>query len=520
MFYLLSIIIYFASFFLILSIFLPKRTFGLHELVKSFLLSVLSIILLSVFNYFFIQINLLPILLIDIIGLTQVKKFKFLTISSQEKRVLIGISIYGLVFLIYYSTFATFLAGDIITHATFIRMILNQDPIRIPLLNSYLTDYPKGFHFFASFFASSIGIIDSIKLTSVLSLTATLLIIYLVAKKLDVHPEGAVLFAAIFLPHYFYIFWGGYTSQMAMLFTLSAIYFILSEDKLYLLISLFCIFITQARAFLFLIPFAIAYTISKRRLTFITITLSFLTILTIYYLAQHGFQSPFFFPALLQDKPYLIKLAIVFIPAVLSIPGYFLSENKTLKRWLILAILFLFFMDIVRPEHGDPRRLLEIYYILFSLTSANVLKTKYKTLIVIFLLLYGSSIMLYDFNKYKKTFTISSAEIKEFDSAIQFLNSSKIVNVDSVCSWFFPLKNKDLLIPGPYMYVTYDTNLLYRVREIGRGEYVNLHLPVCVSRYSFDNSKVPFKETFELKNISINKNYSIVYNGSLINILY
>src|SRR3989338_5061226 len=116
--FLLSILIYFISLVLIISIFLPKRTFNLDDLVKSFLLSTLLIISLSVFNYFFIQISILPIILLSLIGLTQVKKFKFLSITPQEKRVLLGIGIYGLIFLIYYSTFATFLAGDIVTHAS------------------------------------------------------------------------------------------------------------------------------------------------------------------------------------------------------------------------------------------------------------------------------------------------------------------------------------------------------------------------------------------------------------------
>jgi len=43
MLYIFSIIIYFASLLLVLSLFLPKRTFGLNELVKSFLLSTLLI---------------------------------------------------------------------------------------------------------------------------------------------------------------------------------------------------------------------------------------------------------------------------------------------------------------------------------------------------------------------------------------------------------------------------------------------------------------------------------------------
>jgi len=76
--YIFSIIIYFVSFFLILSIFLPKRTFGLYEAIKSFLISTPLIIALSTINYFFIKIDLLPIIPLD---LTQVKKFKFPAIT-------------------------------------------------------------------------------------------------------------------------------------------------------------------------------------------------------------------------------------------------------------------------------------------------------------------------------------------------------------------------------------------------------------------------------------------------------
>ena len=223
-----------------------------------------------------------------------------------------------------------------------------------------------------------------------------------------------------------------------------------------------------------------------------------------------------FFSTMIEDYKKSIVLFLALLPIIFVLRGYFKTRNKLLKDWLPLSIVFLLFLDLTY----SARRMLELYYIIFAMISANVFSTKYKQLIIVFILIYGASIMTYEFYRFLDTFTISHQEIKEFDSAIQFLNSSKIVNVDPVCSWFFPLKNKDLLIPGPYMYVSYDTRLLYRIGDIAHGEYVDFHLPTCVSRYSFDDSKVPFKETFELKNISINKNYLLVYNGSLINILY
>ena len=513
--YLLSIPIYFASFLLSLAIFLPNRKSSLEDLLKAFLLSTLAIILLSGINYFTFAIPYLPLLLIDLVGLTQIRKLKLLSFTKREKLVLSCIIAYGSIFLVYYSTFATFLAGDIITHASFIRAIISHDPIRIPIVNSYLTDYPKGFHFYAASYAGLVGIINSIKLTSIISLTITLLAIYKVAEKLGVHPEGAVLFAGAFIPHYFYIFWGGYTSQFAMLFILFVILFTLDEDKKYLSISLFSSFIIHPRAFLFIIPFAIVCILTKRKLTFTTVTLSLITIPTLAYLVQHGFQSPFFFPALLQDKPYLLKLIMVFLPALFSIPGYFLNENRILRRWFIAGVLFLFFMDMVRPDRGDPRRLLETYYVLFSLISANVLKTKFKSLIVIFLLLYGSSLMLYEFNKYQKTFTIGNDEIKEFDAASKYINSTYVINLDQICEWFYPLENIKISHPRAVKYIDCNKELYSVTEELLSGKSVNGTYDLCISRYSLLDEKTPF---IWFEKVKVPDEVT-TYNGTLIKII-
>ncbi|MFH0861133.1 MAG: hypothetical protein V1921_08020 [Candidatus Altiarchaeota archaeon] len=476
---------------------------------------VLSVIVISGLNYFTFQNDYLPFIVLTLAGLPNLKNLSKISLSKDDRQVLLGISIYGLIFLVYYATFATFLAGDIITHASFIRIILEGDSLRIPLLNSYLTDYPKGYHFFTSFFAGTVGIIDAIKFTSVVALTFTLLFIYLVAEKLEVYAKGAVLIAAVFIPHYFYIFWGGYTSQFAVLVTIVAIYSALTNNRSLLLVSLFSVFIIQPRIFLFLISFAIAYLLVERRLNFTVITLTALSIGVIYYSSRGGFYSPFFFSHLLLDKLYLVKLVVVFVPALFVVPGVFLSKNRLLWVWFVVSIPFLYFVDIVRAESGDPRRLLEIYYVLFSLISANVLKTKYKPFILIFLLLYGSSTMFYEFNKYGETFTISHDEVGEFTVAAAHVNSTVLLNLDQICEWFYPLTGMDVSYPRDVKNLDYDKDLYYKTKYFRDGNYVKSDSILCTSRYSLQGIETPFLPFPKIKNSYAD----ILYNGSLIHIM-
>lgn len=378
---------------------------------------------------------------------------------------------YFIVVLYFFEKVRTWMAADIVGHASKIRMLMDGHflPVSIYPFGTYFAYYPKAFHLYSYFWIKllPVDIIGVLQVVPIVITAFTALAIYSLVQ--EIGDSRSALYALViscfvFVAHYSYLIWGGLPSAAAELLMVGIIAASIFERRLVPLLVAGIVF-THTRYPLYaaaVIFFWLFFVFDGRRRVVYALA-SLVLILGVGAgsdVLNWDFGKPLFISALMSHQDLALKYASMWYFAVLSLAGAVIAIfrrdmlDRLVLAWVLSILVLTLAVDtgaLYLKTSGD-RILLEFYIPLSILAGysayaierqagavkENAARAKY--LLIGTFTFIGILSMSYLFMSYSETWGLPDSDYKAmmwineqgFDDAI-------FINLDSTGAWIYPL---------------------------------------------------------------------------------
>jgi len=369
-------------------------------------------------------------------------------------------ALYLIICILFFDRLVMWMAGDAVAHAEMVRMLLDGQtlPIGLPLIANPWEYYPKGFHYYAYFWAKTFPIINVIQTVPVLITAATPLLLYSIVREMkqDAASVYAFLLACFaFSAHYSYLIWGGYPSAAAEMLLVAGVLAAVLNMRLLLLVLSLGAFLSHPRIFVlgmalllfWILAEQLRLHLSARRLCLFS---GGLLVLGASYLSIH---RPEYLASVLSDQDLASQFVARWYPALLSLFGGAAAAvrreriDRIVLIWAGLWILIALLADFGPLSLlGPTDRLLLSIYLPFSLLAALALSrmdggnARIKASFLMILIAIGAASMGLVLYSYEGSWGLPQ---EDYDAMMwlsgQNLSDAVCINVDETGAWVHPL---------------------------------------------------------------------------------
>ncbi|MBN1166718.1 MAG: hypothetical protein JXA44_06250 [Methanospirillaceae archaeon] len=404
----------------------------------------------------------------------------YLLPDRWDKAVLILTGVYILVLIGIFSTIILWRAGDLLVHASIVRMILDgaSVPVSIYPLGSAWEYYPKGFHYYTAFFTHFFPLEQTITIIPVLITAITSLLLYCIVRKY--YPgwcaTAAFILACFCFPqHYDNLIWGGYPSAAAqMLFVAIILALILKERIVILLLA--GLVVTHTRFLIYLAPVLVVWIgnewmirkeILKKERIYILIGAGLLILTVICIPLMLSATSYIFWT--FSDKTMATEFITKWVFILLAIPGIliayyrFFAMERLALAWIAGLCMVVLLVDSEILIITTATRVIAQLYLPLAFFAALALsymtwqlrETHIRTILSILLIIVGIGSMGAVFMSYSNSFALPEDDYQ----AMQWLRDQPFpqpvcINTDPTGNLVYPLTgipvSDPVLIPKPH----------------------------------------------------------------------
>jgi len=385
-------------------------------------------------------------------------------------------SFYIFLLIAFFDHIVMWMAGDAVAHASIIRMLLDgeQVPISIYPFGSYWEYYPKAFHLYSYFYASIFPILNVVQTIPIIITAITPALLYSIVREME--RKEVALFAFViacflFLQHYMYLIWAGYTSATAEMLLVAFILAAVVEKRLFPLILLGIVF-THTRFLAYLAGIVAVWLgfehLNKRHLPYVLFAS---VILFIIAAKLFGVHRPEFLMSIISSQELATEYVSRWYPALLSAFGVVMAFyrrdrlDRLVMAWALAVVIMVFVSDIGIFDFGtSPDRVLSKLYLplcvlaAYSVFSINKSMHNFETSRPVFLLLIiviGTASMGAVFYNYAESWGLPEEDYRAMNWLGEHNFSDAVcINSDQTGAWAYPLtgiKVADQII-GPQMY--------------------------------------------------------------------
>lgn len=389
--------------------------------------------------------------------------------------------IYVLVLLGIFSTIIIWRAGDVTIHASIIRMIMDgmQVPVSIYPVGSAWDYYPKGFHYYTSFWTLFFPLINTITIIPILITAVTTLLFYAIVR--EYYPGwcacSAYILACVCFPqHYENLIWGGYPSATGSMLFVAIILAVIIEKRLFFLLLAGLLF-THTRYLIYLVPVLACWIGSEW-----VIKSGFLKKEQIYILTGACILILFLFciPLMLSSTSYIFwtmtekSMATEFITkwifSLLSVLGIliayyrFQAMERLALAWIAGLCVIILLVDSEILVITTATRVISELYLPLAFFAALALAymtwqlkdTHLRTIVLIFLIVGGIGSMGAVFYSYTGSFALPEDDYRAMEwLRDQPFSNPVCINIDPTGMLVYPITGipvtQPVLIPQPEM---------------------------------------------------------------------
>jgi len=388
-------------------------------------------------------------------------------LDGDDRIVIAMVIVYILLLLIFFDYIKMWMAGDAVTHASIIRMLLQGEsiPVNLPPFGTYWEYYPKGFHLYAYYWSLLFPVLNVIQTVPVVISALTPALLYSLIREMqerEVALYAFIIACFLFPAHSGYLIWGGYPAASAEMVMVAAILCAVLEWQLVPLMILGIAF-THTRLLIFLgaVLIAWAYAMNSRRIyPRLLIVLAAALILAMAVLFK-----PDLFELLTSIFNHLASITLVtWFPATLSVIGAVVALYRRDKldrlgiSWslVLLAMLILTDIGIIPNDLTPPDRILIALYLPLSILAAYGVSIfvqsihKGRATLAALLLVLGIAFSGAAFYSYLDSWGMPKADY----DAISWLgeqnySNATCINLDETGAWIYPLLG--ILLTDPRM---------------------------------------------------------------------
>jgi len=422
----------------------------------------------------------IPLIILGIILFIIFCKNHQLTLPNrQDSTVLILAGVYVLILISFFTAIVIWRAGDVTVHASIVRMIMDgiSVPVSIYPVGSSWDYYPKGFHYYTSFWTLFFPLINTITIIPILITAATSVLLYAVIR--EYYPGWCACTAFIlacfcFPQHFDNLIWGGYPSATAQMLFVAIILAIIIEKRI-LLLLLLGLLLTHTRFIIYLVPVLAFWIggewmiqsglIKKERIYILTgICILILFLLCIPLMLS----STSYIFWILSEKTLTTEFITRWVFALLSVFGIliayyrFHAMERLALAWVAGLSVIVLLVDSEILVITTATRVISQLYLPFAFFAAIALAymtwqlkdTRLRTIVSVFLILGGIGIMGAVFYSYAGSFALPEDDYQ----AMQWLRDQNFthpicINIDPTGMLVYPLTGipvtEPTLIPKP-----------------------------------------------------------------------
>lgn len=432
--------------------------------------------LLSI-DIFFTQFFILIICFITIIPIRAALKIE---LDKDDCIILTLSAAYVILLITFFDWITMWMAGDAISHASIIRMLVEGQslPISVVPFGTYWEIYPKAFHFYSFFWANGSTILTTIQVIPVLITAIIPITIYSLIRELkkDEIAFYAFIFSAIcFSQHSVSLIWAGYPSAAAEMLLVAGVLAIFVEKRLLPLILAGILF-THTRylgIFFGILLVWLIIEIWNKKQTQIKRVYPFIILILgvglVIVMLTVPFHKPDFFLSLISNKQIASDFIARWFWGILSIFGLVIAvyRRDDLDRFAIAATIALLGLAIavdtrILSLSSLADRVISLLYIPLSIFAAYTVvaiiesKQEIKTGVVFLIIAIGALSMGAIFYSYAGSWALP----KEDYQAIEWLGTQNFsgytaINVDDTGAWIYPITGIQVANP-PFLIVGVD----------------------------------------------------------------
>jgi len=480
-----------------------------------------------------------------------------LTINvDQADKIVISLSVvYALILIAFFNSIIMWMAGDAVTHASIIRMLMDGQsiPVNIFPFGSAWEIYPKGFHFYSFFWINKFSLLGGIQVIPVLISTMVPLLFYSLIREMN-EPETTLslytfIFACFCFPaHYAYLIWAGYPSIAAEMLLVASLVAVIIEKRL-LVLFLIGLLVVHPRFLVFLVGILVIWWIfiilqqheeeirTHLRWTLLLLGLGICGLVFCVW-ALFPVHPPTLLTSIITDRSLATDYITRWLWALFSLFGIIIALYQRNRievlcgAWIISMGLLALFIDLGPLGWLTATdRVYALLYLplaffaaiaIFSLVSSN---PKIKTAFLLVIIITGILMMGVIFSSYSASWKIP----REDYNAIMWMNEQKdqnisCMNLDPTGGWIYPLTGIKILNPGALLRDTEDNSNNFKLwnqllsnpnsqksRQMMAQFKVPVYIFVSNASLSEKSSEIPFTRVSDrfpvITNITFSKAY-------------
>lgn len=390
--------------------------------------------------------------------------------------------VYALILIAFFNSIIMWMAGDAVTHASMIRMIIDGESVPVSFFpfGSAWEVYPKGFHFYSFFWIRGFSVLGGIQVIPVLISTMTPFLFYSFIREMKDTEISLSLYTFIFAcfcfpAHYAYLIWAGYPSIAAEMLLVASLVAIIIEKRLLIVFIMGMLFV-HPRFLVFLFGILTVWGIfillqhyerEIRKHLYLTLLLIGFGICCL--VVCLGVLFPVHPPALLtsiiSDRSLATDYISRWLWALLALFGIIIALYQRKRSevlcgaWIISMILIAVFIDLGPLTWLTAAdRVYSLLYLPLAFFAAIPIVTmvsshpKTKTAFLFVILIIGLLMMGVVFSSYSASWKIP----REDYDAIMWMDQQKdqnitCMNLDPTGGWIYPLTGIKILNPGPLL---------------------------------------------------------------------
>lgn len=454
---------------------------------------------------------------------------------------------YILLLLVFFDRIKMWMAGDAVTHASIIRMLLQGEsiPVSLPPFGTYWEYYPKGFHLYAYYWSLLFPVVNVIQTVPVLISAFTPALLYSLIREMqrrEVALYAFIIACFLFPAHSSYLIWGGYPAASAEMLMVAAILCVVLEWRLVPLMILGIAF-THTRVLIFLGAILIAWAcaINARRI-YTRLLIVLVAALVLATAILFNLHPPELLTSIFTDQNMAGKYVASWYPALLSLIGatVALYRRDKLDRlsisWSLVLLTMLIIADIgiIPDDLAPPYRVLTELYLPLSILAAYVVSIVVQSMnrgratLAALLLVMGIMSTGVVFYSYIDSWGMPRADY----DAISWLGeqnytNATCINFDETGAWIYPLLGIHLsdprMIPNQTSFdqvfteqMIKDPNdriVIEKMQKVGEGPILIYVSSISASNpgYAFPFQSV--SQCYPKMNLSFSKDYyEPIYN--------
>ena len=388
-------------------------------------------------------------------------------LDRDDRIVMAMAGIYILLLLVFFDHIKMWMAGDAVTHASIIRMLLQGEsvPISLPPFGTYWEYYPKGFHTYAYYWARLFPVLTVIQTVPVVISAFTPVLLYSLIRELqrqEIALYAFIIACFMFPAHTSYLISGGYPTTSAEMIMVAAILCAVLDWRLIPLMILGMAFM-HTRLLIFLAAVSIAWAgavYSREKYTRPLIALFIVLVLAMVLVFKP--HPPGLLTSIFTDQNLAGKYVASWYPALLSMIGAVVAFYRRDKldrlsiSWSLVLLAMLILADIgITPAHlTPPYRVLTALYLPLSILAAYVISIVEQSMgrgrvaLAVLLLIIGTMSTGVVFYSYIDSWGMPAADYEAVNwLEEQNYSNATCINFDETGAWIYPLLGMRLSDP-------------------------------------------------------------------------